>query len=293
MTDVSLQWFPVDAAQWMLRTAKFSVEAKAAYMDLRCHAWLAIAHGDAPCTLPADDAQLARLTGLGARWKKVGAELLPLFERVGDRYLDRDLLATWNEQQAKHAKVVERASAGGKAKAARKHRFKQGTGTAASTATSTPQAVLDECSSSAELELEGAAEQSLTAHALLAPAPNGARSGDGPPRAAGVKRSAPPEPSADELALVAAYYRWLGEQTDEFAAGNPDEFAQLEREERARMGFRPAKPLSAFEQRALRERLMCRAQERNHWPDEATWIADRIASGEMQDLHPSLSGAMP
>jgi uncharacterized protein YdaU (DUF1376 family) len=49
-------------------TTRMTAEQKGAFIDLLCHAWPA----RPPCTLPNDDVVLARLSGLGARWKKVG-----------------------------------------------------------------------------------------------------------------------------------------------------------------------------------------------------------------------------
>lgn len=115
-----LTWWPRDPAEWLTRTMSLAPDARAAYDSLRCHAWLAHSHGDRPCSIPADDASLARLAGMTpAQWRKVAVVVLPFFTSVGNLYVDEDLLRTWETQLRKYNKRLNAGSKGGKAKALR------------------------------------------------------------------------------------------------------------------------------------------------------------------------------
>jgi uncharacterized protein YdaU (DUF1376 family) len=114
----SLRWFPREPAKELARTAGLSPEAHAAYTRLRDQAWLAHNHGRRPCSIPADDASLARLAGMsGAQWRRVAEAVLPFFNRVADLYVDADLARTWEEQLRKYNKRANAGGKGGKAKA--------------------------------------------------------------------------------------------------------------------------------------------------------------------------------
>ncbi len=66
-----LSYFPFFASDWLTgqATTRMTPEQKGAFVDLLAHAWIA----KPPCTLENDDAVLAKLSGLGPRWKRTGA----------------------------------------------------------------------------------------------------------------------------------------------------------------------------------------------------------------------------
>jgi uncharacterized protein YdaU (DUF1376 family) len=73
-----------------VETALLTPEQKGALADLKAHAWAGTAGGP-PCSLPDDDAILAKLAGMPlARWRKVGGPVRAQLETVEDngiRYL--------------------------------------------------------------------------------------------------------------------------------------------------------------------------------------------------------------
>jgi uncharacterized protein YdaU (DUF1376 family) len=77
--------FQFYARDWLTGqgTTRMTPEQKGAFIDLLAHAWVA----KPPCTLPDDDAVLAKLSSLGARWKKVGPLVKAQFTHDGDGLL--------------------------------------------------------------------------------------------------------------------------------------------------------------------------------------------------------------
>lgn len=101
--------FPKYAKDWLTGegTRLMTPEQRGAFDWLLCHAWLS----DPPCTLPDDDAALAKLSDLGRRWKTVGGAIRSQFiPHSPGRVVNRKLLAVWNEYQ----EFRERQSRSGK-----------------------------------------------------------------------------------------------------------------------------------------------------------------------------------
>jgi hypothetical protein len=89
--------FQLYARDLLAERDAFDPEQFTAWMSLRCHAWLAPTRGEPPCSLPDDDAQLARLSGLGARWRKLGSAVRARFTARDGRLIDDTLLEQFNE----------------------------------------------------------------------------------------------------------------------------------------------------------------------------------------------------
>lgn len=141
-------WMPLYIGDWDSGTRHLDCEHDGAYGRLVRHYWK-----NGP--LPDNDAMLARIVGMEPRrWRKV-RPVLAAFFTVSDaiwrhKRVDEELVR-WAE---KRRRAIERASAGGRAKAAKS--------TATSSATSTQQAVLEQCTSASSTEVEG-----LTGHSTL------------------------------------------------------------------------------------------------------------------------------
>lgn len=93
-------YFPKYAKDWLTGegTRLMTPEQRGAFDWLLCHAWLS----DPPCTLPDDDAALARLSDLGRRWKTVGAEVRAQFQpfpTLSGRIYNPKQLEIWKEMQ--------------------------------------------------------------------------------------------------------------------------------------------------------------------------------------------------
>jgi uncharacterized protein YdaU (DUF1376 family) len=268
----SLHWFPFDVAEWLSSPAVSMMlpEQEGAYLRLLLASW---GKGDVEPSLPTDQAQLAQLSRLGARWRKLGHLVIEQFEERNGRLVNAKLAAVWWAQQEKHAIAVKKASAGGKAKAAKR----RATSTASSSASSTPQEVLELCSSGAEIrELEGAVEASLLPERGLLPAPPPAGGlapvGAAPPATGGTTNGDRPSPRAasgiawpplagrapgavvpgaevlsEQERIQRAedeYFARLRERADRWLALNPDRATELEAEERAALGFRTSGELT-------------------------------------------------
>jgi uncharacterized protein YdaU (DUF1376 family) len=75
-------------------TTMMSPEQLGGFTNLLAHAWLS----KPPCTLPNDDGALAKLSGLGPRWKKAGDLVRAQFvSGDGDRLYNRKLMAVYTE----------------------------------------------------------------------------------------------------------------------------------------------------------------------------------------------------
>ena len=88
-------YFPLYVKDWLTgqSTALMLPEAKGAFVDLLAHAWLA----DPPCTLPDDDRSLSKLSGLGAKWRRIGPSLREQFELVEGRLRNAKQWAVWQD----------------------------------------------------------------------------------------------------------------------------------------------------------------------------------------------------
>jgi uncharacterized protein YdaU (DUF1376 family) len=110
-----LHYFSFYAKDWLTGTAAMSAEAKGAFVDLLAHAWLA----QPSCVLPSDDATLARLSGLGRRWKANAAAIRAQFVVVDGGLRNAKLYAVYLESVEKHENRVRAGAAGGRARAER------------------------------------------------------------------------------------------------------------------------------------------------------------------------------
>lgn len=130
-------WMPLYIGDWEGDTGHLDCEEDGAYMRLVRWYW----RNGPP---PDDDAKLSRIIRMPiARWRKVRQAVAPYF-KISDGVwrhgrVDKELVK-WAE---KRARAIERAAAGGRAKAAK------------STATSTRQALLTGCTSASSTEVDG------------------------------------------------------------------------------------------------------------------------------------------
>jgi hypothetical protein len=120
----SLHWYPLKAEERLAQTAHLSIAARAGFDWLRAHAWLSAQHGEPPCSLPDDDKQLARLSGLGPKWPSVRAELNPFYRSVDGRLIDHQLLAIWEKQLLQHQRRSAAGQKGGRPRKAGETRGK-------------------------------------------------------------------------------------------------------------------------------------------------------------------------
>ncbi len=235
-------------------------EQRGAYIDLLAYAW---GNGDYPPCLPTDDTKLAGMSGLGARWRKLGALVRAQFAEVNGSLYNAKLTEVWNEQQIKHSKAVERGQTGGRTKAAKRKLL----------------------SSSATANLEQESYQSESEEAVEAPtgllpasAPDGALALEGARAPAllndGTHRpwvASEPLPD-DQPALEAEYFTRLATRADQWAVENPDDAVALETELRADMGLPHHRDLTDFQKRAYRDRFLVAVRERKKWPGSDEWI---------------------
>ena len=104
-----LPWFPMYVASWLSSTAIAAMlpEQIGGYIMLLCVAWN---DGTTEPSLPDDPVQLAQLSRLGARWKKLGPLVREQFEARDGRLYNAKLSAVYAEQRAKHDAASEKAS---------------------------------------------------------------------------------------------------------------------------------------------------------------------------------------
>jgi uncharacterized protein YdaU (DUF1376 family) len=135
-------WMPLYIGDWEGDTGHLDCEQDGAYGRLIRWYWR-----NGP--LPDDDLALSRIIRMPlARWRKVRRTIAAFFQ-ISDgvwRHKRQDEeRERWTEKRRKY---IERASAGGRAKAAKR------------TATSTTKALLNGCTSSSSTEVDGSASQS-------------------------------------------------------------------------------------------------------------------------------------
>lgn len=109
-----LPWFPLDADEWINRTALLPLEATGALLVAVLAAWNASTRGDEPGTLPASDEAMARL--LGPAWARVMPVVREHFVEDPDnptRLRCKWLIALYAQQLAKHESAAERGRRGG------------------------------------------------------------------------------------------------------------------------------------------------------------------------------------
>lgn len=167
-------WMPLYVADWDADTAHLDCEQDGAYGRLVRRYWRA----GPP---PDDDAQLARIVRMPlARWRKVRPVVAAFFRIEGGQWrhsrVDREI----ENARLKREKYVERAAAGGRAKAAK----------------STSKAVLEGCTSPSPYGVEASHEASTAVGRPDGRAPRGAR----PPA---VKPIPEPEQPTAEIVVLA------------------------------------------------------------------------------------------
>lgn len=274
-----LYWYPTYPSVWLASpvVSTMLIEQEGAYRRLLDLAW---GDGSKEPSLPTDATQLAQMSKLGARWRKLGHLIIEQFEERNGRLVNAAQAALWWEQQAKHAEVVKKASAGGKAKAA-----KHAAARAASGAPGVPQAELELRPGSANIESEavppvpnGTGVEQPTPDS--APAPEGARfagavSGEG--RLVGVSplRTLDAPSIAEQQQGVAdherRYFAALSDAADAWIAANADEAAVLDGEERMLLEIPLSVALPSWQARMLRDAVLERIRARNGWADAEAW----------------------
>jgi uncharacterized protein YdaU (DUF1376 family) len=122
-------WMPLFGADWDADTRHLDCEQDGAYGRLVRYYWRA-------GPLPDDDAQLARIVGMPlARWRRLRPVIAAFFSMRDGQWRHKRIDREWAKAVEKRRRYIERAAAGGRAKAAK------------STASSTSKAVLGGCSS--------------------------------------------------------------------------------------------------------------------------------------------------
>lgn len=133
-------WMPLYIGDWDGDTGHLSCEEDGAYGRLIRHYWR-----NGP--LPDVDRILSSITRTDSRtWKRLRAALVPFFSVADGHWTHKRVDAELIRWAEKRRKATERASAGGKAKAAKS--------SASSSASSTPQAVLKQCTSASAFQVD-------------------------------------------------------------------------------------------------------------------------------------------
>lgn len=286
-----LYWFPFDVGAWLTSPAVSMMlpEQEGAYIRLLVASW---GKGDAEPSLPADDAQLAQLSRLGARWKKLGPLVREQFELREGRLVNAKLAVVWWQQQQLHATAVVKAKKGGQASAAQRA-AKSTRGSTPSSTPSQPQAELTLApgSTSGAQNLDGVvtpapygAGDNHPPTPDGAPAPEGARfagavSGEGRLVGASPLRTlvAPSIAEQQEAQNTRArrYFARLCAKADAWMHDHPDAAAVIDGEERMLLEIPLAVPVPAWQARILRDAVIERIRDRNGWPDadsdDAAW----------------------
>ena len=111
----ALHWFPMYPEKWLASAAinAMSPEQEGGYGRLLKIMWR---DGEEEPWLPTDDRELASLSRLGSRWKKLGPAIRRQFVERDGRLYNTVLSEVWREQQAKHIRAVDRARRGGRAR---------------------------------------------------------------------------------------------------------------------------------------------------------------------------------
>lgn len=100
--------FLFDVDDWLSSTdiSLMSAEEERGFLRLLLHAWK-----QEDCGLPDDDDVLARLSLIGAGWKKAAAKIRRCFDSRDGRLFNARLLKEWKYQRAYHARQAEAANA--------------------------------------------------------------------------------------------------------------------------------------------------------------------------------------
>lgn len=248
-----LHWFPFFCRDWLSSPARAAMlpEQRGAYIDLLAYAW---GNGSEPPSLDADDVKLASLSGLGARWKKLGPLIRAQFTESEGRLYNAKLTEVWDAQQTKYERRAVAGKKGGEGKAKRKQRH----------------SIASELLVADDKHTES--EEAVEASTKLLPA-------SAPVGALALEGARAPAPTDEENRLHGEYFERLKVRVDAWIAKNPDDAASLETEIRAEMGLNDRlKPLSTFAKDALRERVLHEVRTRQKWPDSETWVAEQLAA---------------
>jgi uncharacterized protein YdaU (DUF1376 family) len=105
--------FPFYASDWLgsIGVALMSPEQEGGYIHLLAHEW-----NDRTCSLPDDEAMLAKLSRLGERWPEVSKELCACFvphSTIAGRIINRRLFAIWQEARKFRKQARESGHRGG------------------------------------------------------------------------------------------------------------------------------------------------------------------------------------
>lgn len=200
-----LPWFPLDADEWINRTALLSLEETGGLLVAVLAAWNASARGDEPGTLPASDDALARL--LGPKW----AAVMPVVRQHFTEHPDNPtrlrcewLVRLYAVQIKRHESAVERGKQGGWPKGKKRK-------------TNSP-AIAQLSSSSTERDPVGGSFGAPTTGGVAASAGRGGATAASPPE----PRTTPPGPPAPATVSIDEARAW-GEQ-------HPDTLAAIERD---------------------------------------------------------------
>lgn len=139
-------WMPLYIGDWDGDTGHLDCEQDGAYGRLVRWYWRNGPPRD-------DDALLARIIRMDLkRWRKIRLVIAPFFQIVDGVWRHKRVDAELVRWAEKRRRAIERAAAGGRAKAAKS--------SATSSATSTQQAVLEHCTSASSREVDGPTGQS-------------------------------------------------------------------------------------------------------------------------------------
>jgi uncharacterized protein YdaU (DUF1376 family) len=102
-------FFPFPCKDFLVETALFTAEQRGALVTLLAYAWL----DDEPCTVPDDDAKLAKLSGLGKRWTTAGMVVRERFESFNGRLRNAALWAAYQRMIEEHKRKSDAGRRGG------------------------------------------------------------------------------------------------------------------------------------------------------------------------------------
>jgi uncharacterized protein YdaU (DUF1376 family) len=260
-----LHWFPFYPKDWLSGAGvqMMQPEQRGAFIQLLALAW---GEGDETPSLPSDDEALASLSGLGARWRKLGAIVRKQFTEDRGRLYNAKLSEIWNESQIKHEKAVERGNKSAKARAERREKESR-------TSSRSSSKDLEQLQSQSQLQDE--LERGPKGPSVLASsAPSGALALEGARASAPDANAAgtSSDTAAEIQALEGEYFRRLESRVEQWQLDNPDEAIALEAQTRAEMGLPATRELGDFQRSALREQLIVKIRRLKGWPDCDQWI---------------------
>ena len=102
-------YMPLFVDDWLTSEAvdAFTLEQRAAYLQLLLRQWKA-----PDGVLPTDERELARMSGLGRRWQKLGRPIIArCFVKRGDRYVNPRCRAEWEHARTRSKQAAAAARA--------------------------------------------------------------------------------------------------------------------------------------------------------------------------------------